>query len=109
VFGMLWPAPPWSFALEPCQTGPKADLFLHSHILINRVSNTTIDEHAKCSCAFLVGGGKKMWLSASILRVKYKKVHPTFPIFKERNSSASGTYKKNEPQYIVLMVLVFDD
>jgi hypothetical protein len=22
VFGMLWPAPPWSFALEPCQTGP---------------------------------------------------------------------------------------
>jgi hypothetical protein len=23
VFDMLWPAPPWSFALEPYQTRPK--------------------------------------------------------------------------------------
>jgi hypothetical protein len=23
---MLWPAPPWSFALEPCQTGPKCNM-----------------------------------------------------------------------------------
>jgi hypothetical protein len=22
VFGMFWTAPPWSFALEPCQTCP---------------------------------------------------------------------------------------